>query len=150
MANVHTFSGSNLVQVLIVNATQGSLNTSYVAPFADGGSADRAVFKINIGATTQVLDMALYQATDAAGTGRKAITGAAITQVSSSTDEVVKTIEIGPGALDDKNDFKYVRAEITIASSGTTPYTVELIKHRLRYPGATDQHSSYAEAVVVL
>lgn len=150
MANVHTFNGSSQLDVLIVPATQGSLNTSYVAPFADGGGADRAVFKLTVGATTEDVSMALYQATDSAGTGRKAITGAAITTITSASDECVKTIEIGPGALDDVNGFKYVRAEVTVAAAGTTPYCVELIKHRLRYPGAVDQPSSYAEAVIVL
>ncbi len=150
MANVHTFSESHYVRLLIApSASNGDLNTAWVSPFADGGSSDRSVFMLTCGATTETVDVALYQASDSSGTGRKAITGAAITQITSSTDEVIKTIEIAPGALDDKNGFKFVRAEVTVGAAGTTPYSVTLINHRLRYPGDFDQHSSYNEAVLV-
>lgn len=149
MTIAHTYDASNHLKLLIVPATQGSLNTSYVAPFADGGAANRAVFQITVGATTQDVTMALYQAQDSSGTGRKAITGASITAITSSTDECIKTIEISPGAMDDKNGFKYVRAEVVVASAGTTPYSVQLIKHFLRRAGLNDQDSSYAEAIIV-
>lgn len=147
---MHTFDKSVKIRSLIVNADNGDLNTPWVQPFSGGASADRAVFMISVGTVGAQLDMALYQATDAAGTGRKAITGAALTQVDSNNDESIKTIEIGPGALDDKNGFKYVRAEVVVAGSATEVYTVALIQHRLRYPGIDDQHASYDEQVVVL
>jgi hypothetical protein len=155
MSNVHTFNGSNKVQLLIPCADNGDVNTSWVNPFSDGEGAERAVFLISVGTVGAQLDMTLYQAQDASGTGRKIITDAAITQVSSANDEKVATIEIGPGALDDPNGFKYVRAEVVVAGSATEEYTVLLIKHRLRYPGigwsgVGAQHSTYDEAVTVL
>lgn len=150
MANVHTFSGSHKLTVLLPIASQGDLNTSWVSPFADGEGADRAVFKISVGALTEEVDMALFQATDSNGTGRKVIVGAEVTQLTSSTDERTRTVEIGPGALDDANGFKFVRAEITVDGAGNELYSVEMIQHRLRYPGNFEQAASYDEAVIVL
>jgi hypothetical protein len=146
----HTFDGSHKLQSLIIPVDQGDVNTSWVNPFSDGGGADRAVFVLFIGTVGggATVDVALFQATDAAGTGRKAITGADLTQITPANDEKLASIEIGPGALDDANGFKYVRAEVNC--SATEIYGVFLIKHRLRYPGIGDQHTSYDDQVIVL
>ncbi len=144
----HTFDGEHKVKSLIIPVDQGSVNSAWVSPFADGGSADRAVFLMYVGTAGGTIDMALYQATDSAGTGRKVITGAHIAQVSAANDEGIVTIEIGPGALDDVNGFSYVRAEVTASSTDT--YGVFLIKHRLRYPGQGSQDASYSQQVIVL
>lgn len=149
MANYNTFSENHQVQLLLAPADQGDLTTSYVAPFADGGGANRATFFAVIGATTEEFDMSLLQATDSSGTGSKAIAGAAITQITSSTDEVIVSIEIGPGALDDIGGFKYVAAQVVLDGSGTCPYTVFLVKHQLRRPGDFTQDATYAEAIEV-
>lgn len=149
MANVHTFNGSSKLQLLIVPAAQASLNTSWVSPFADGGGADRAVFLLTVGAIAGTVAMKITQATSSAGAGAKDITGAAITTVTTSTDESLNTIEIAPGALDDTNGFKWVRAEVTVVT-GTPVYSVTLLKHRLRYPGIGGQDTSYRQAVIVI
>ncbi len=146
----HTFDKNIKMESLIPPADQGDINTSWVQPFSGGTSADRAVFLIHTGTVGTSLDMALYQATDATGTGRKAITSAALVQVTPSNDNAVATIEIGPGALDGKNGFKFVRAEILVSGADTDNYGVLLIHHRLRYPGLDDQPASYNQQVVVL
>lgn len=150
MANVHTFNGSSKLSLLIVSAAQSSLNSSWISPFADGGGADRAVFILNIGVvSSSTVAMKITQATDSSGTGAKDITDAAITAVTTSTDESLNTIEIGPGAMDDVNGFKFVRAEVTVGA-GTPVYSVTLLKHRLRYPGIGGQDTSYRQAVIVV
>lgn len=150
MANVHTFNGSSKLQLLIVSAAQGSLNTSWVSPFADGGGADRAVFLLDIGSVSSgTVAMKITQATSSAGAGAKDITGAAITAVTTTTDESLNTIEIAPGAMDDVNGFKWVRAEVTV-STGTPIYSVIMLKHRLRYPGIGGQDTSYRQAIIVI
>lgn len=148
MANVHNFSESHIVRHLIVNATQGTTQSAWVDPFVSG-EADRCVFMLILGATSENVDFSLTQATNTSAGGEKAITGASITTLTSSTDEVVVTIEIGPGALDDVNEFKYVSATVTVASAGTSPFAVLQINHRLRYPGIQSQHASYSQQVIV-
>lgn len=144
----HTFHTSHDVQLLLPPADQGDLNTSWVAPFANGGGANAAVFMLVVGTVAaDAIDLQVYQATDSSGTGAKVITGAAITQITTTTDECVKTIEIFPWNMDDVNGFKYVRANVTVAGAGTENYTVLLIKHQLRQPGNFTRHSSYTEYV---
>jgi len=150
MANVHSYHSNHKLVLLLPPADQGDLNTAWVEPFADGGSAERAVFEIVVGTAGANLDMKLTQATSSGGAGAKDITGAAITAITTTTDLCIKTIEIGPGAMDDKNGFKWVRAEVLVAGASTAVYSVTLIKHRLRYPGTGTQDATYSEQVVVL
>lgn len=150
MANVHTFAENHIVGLLVAPVTGATSTTTYIAPFADGGGADRIAFFLAVGAITEEVDMKLVQATDSAGTGSKDITGASITQLTSATDEKLVSIEIGPGALDDLNGFKYVAAVITVDNSASELHTAWYVKHRLRYPGLRSQPSSYAEQVLVL
>ena len=152
MANVHTFNGSNRLRQLIGLAAQGSLNTNWINPFASSGSngdADRAVFVIWVGTLSDDVDAKVTQAQDATGTGAKDITGAVWTTFTTTEDERFRSVEIGPGALDDANGFSFVRVEVTVAS-GTPVYGVFQINHRLRYPGIGGQDATYDEQVIVL
>lgn len=154
MANVHTFDGSHKARTLIAPAAQGSLNSAWVAPFSTSGragDADRAVFFLLAGTcdADDTIDVAITQAQDANGTGAKPVVGAVLTQVTDENDEALKTIEIGPGALDDANGFTHVRVEVTVAN-GTPVWGVFQINHRLRYPGTGGQDDSYDEQVIVL
>lgn len=142
----HKFDENVFVDVLITNAAQGSLNTSYVTPFADGGGANRAVFALLIGAASADVDFKLEQATSSGGGGAKDVTGASITTITTSTDECFVTIELGPGALDDKNGYKYVRGVVTVAG-GTPVYSVLLFKHAMRRAGEFTQGSNYTQQV---
>lgn len=152
--NLHSFYQNFDVQILVdVAGDNGDVTTSYVTPFVNGW--ERAVFLLVTGAVTEEIDVALYQAKDASGTDRKAITGAAITQIASATDQCVKTIEIGPGALDNSVDadgqslFTHVQAEVTVDAAGTEAYTLILLQYRNRYPGTFTHHATYTEAVEV-
>lgn len=143
----HSYAMSVKDTVAIVPAAQGSLNTAWVTPFSGAGAANRAVYKIFVGTISSgTISMALYQATDGGGTGRKAIVGAAITDFTTATDERMRSVEISPGALDADDGFIYVRAEV-IVSTGTPVWMVELVKHWLRNPGLGGQDSTYDQAV---
>jgi hypothetical protein len=147
----HTFHTENELQVLISPADQASTNSAWVAPFATGYRSDRAVFILSVGVVaTDTVAMSIKQATDSSGTGSKAITGASITTITGSTDNVVVTIDVAPGALDDANGFKYMRAEVVVSGSGSEPFGLLLNKYRLRHAGiAAALDDSYSEQVVV-
>lgn len=153
MSNTHTYHTSFKEGILLPLASQASANTAYVSPFAlsgySGVQANNAVFKIYVGAITQNVSLALFQATDSSGTGRKAISGASITAFTSATDLAFKTIEILPGALDDTNGFRWVRAEVTVAAAASELYMVVLQTYRLRLNGTVTQPSTYTESVLV-
>lgn len=148
--NPHTFHLNSPVQLLIDPADQASANSSWVAPFASGYRAERAVFIMPVGTiAAEEIDLKITQATDSSGTGAKDITGAAITQITTAGGNEVVSIEIGPGALDDANGFKYVRAEVTVDNAGAEPYAVLLVKHRLRHAVSDAIDSTYSQYVVV-
>lgn len=150
----YSFHLDNECAKVIALAAQGSQNSAWRSPFAaDGtagnGTANAVVYMIDIGTVTDDVDMKLTQATDSAGTGAKDITGAVLTTITTANDNKIATIELRPDNMDDKNGFKWVRAEVTVAS-GTPPYSVIEIKHSLRYPGAGTQDSTYDEQVEIL
>ncbi|RMG88669.1 MAG: hypothetical protein D6712_03170 [Chloroflexi bacterium] len=151
MSFFNNFDSDVVIHQGIAPATQGSLNTGWIAPFVNDG-ANRAVFLLDVGTLGAgvTIDMKLEQATDSSGTGAKDITGAVITQVTDTTDERVRTIEIAPNALDDINGYTYVRAVVTVAGgTGTAPYGVLALSRQLREPGNTTSGSDWDEAVFV-
>lgn len=156
MANVHTFDGSHKVRQLIGLASQGTLTTPWVRPFASsgaGGDAERAVFLIQVGtlASGETLAAKLRRALTSTGGSAEDIPGAAITTMTETTDERIRSIEIGPGAMSDAEGFQYVAAVVTVAGGDSAAiYGVTLINHRLRYPGTGGQDDTYDEQVIVL
>lgn len=152
---MHTFPQNFKLTQLIGLAAQGSLNTAWVAPFAaDGtltsGVGNRIVFELWVGVLgSGTIDFALYQATDNAAAGRKAIVGASLVQITTSTDVGINTIEIGPGALDDKNGYTWVRGEVTV-STGSPIWGIQAWNYWLNYPGIGGQDATYMQQILVL
>lgn len=147
MGSIRTFDSTHYLRVLDPIASQASANTDWIQVFAD---ANRAVFQIVVGAVGTSLAVKLTQAQDDAGTGAKDITSAAlvtITNGGSNGENSICTIDIGPGDLDDKNGFDYVRCEVT--ATGTCVWGVILCLYDLRIQPPT-QHSSYEQAVKLL
>ena len=93
------------------------------ASYIDISNFERFQFKLAMGATDGVLDVQVKQATAAAGTGTKVITGAAITQLSATDDNKQVLIEVQSNQLDINNGFRYVA--ITITAAGTTTLYAE-------------------------
>jgi hypothetical protein len=149
MAYVLGFDKNTKVRQLVALATQGSISSSWVAPFTTGES-NSAVFMFQVGTIGAGVSFAvkLRQAQDSAGTGAKDITGATISNFTETEDERIRTIEIGPGALDDANGFTYVQAVVT-ATGGTAIWGANMLLPALRYPGIGSQHATYDEYVIV-
>ncbi len=150
MTTIKSYDKHFLPKLEIVPADQASANTAWVQPFADGYGANRAHYMLIIGNVgTDNITAAVFQATDADGTDSKAVTSASITAVTSASAGEIITIEISPDALDNLNGFTWVRLVVTVASSGTEPYTVVYNRYDLRNVGNTPQHATYTQIIRV-
>jgi len=109
----------------------------------------RAVFIIAIGDTDTTVDASVYQATDGTGTGSKAISGGAITQVAADGDNRVVTIEVKPENLDFANGFRYVQLKVTAGSGTTGAHIAAPVLFYRAGDAPVTQPSNYAEAVTV-
>lgn len=141
---LRNFEDDIFVQVVSVPAaiTTATLPATYI----DVSQYDRFVFLISLGATNNTVDAQVVQATAAAGTGSKNITGAAITQLDGNDDNKFVTIEVDTQRLDIANDFRYVAVTVTVA--GTTTAEVLFFGLNARSRPIT-KVSAWDEAVVV-
>ena len=118
------------------NGAVGAHNSAW-ASMAD---YHRAFALLHIGqvAVTGTLDLALYQATDSAGGGAKAISGKSITQLTASDDGYVG-IELRSEELDVAGGFDYVRVQVTVGTD-TFTYSLHVFGFDMRYEpaGVTD------------
>lgn len=138
--NHHSFDDSIIPTTLIAHNTTASANSDWISPFTD--NANRYYALLNAGAIGTSIDLKVTQAQDSSGTGAKDVTDAdgnalAITQMVSADANELRGIDIGPGALDDKNGFKYIRFEVTIA--GSCDYSLVGFKYDLRYSGVNSR-----------
>jgi hypothetical protein len=140
----------SLAKVMLITneiavASQVSANTSWIQAFARG---NRLAYKVWAQVVGTSVAAKLSQATDSAGTGAKDITGAAITTITAAgSGKKFALIEIGPGAMDDKNNFAWVRLVATIV--GTCTWGVERMEYELRSPGEIAQDASFVESIAV-
>lgn len=95
--------------------TAGAVATAYV----DLGEVDSAMAVIMAGTLggSGTLDAKLEQATDSSGTGKKDITGKAITQLTQAGTDSDKQaiINVRAAELDVEGGFTHVRCEMTVA-----------------------------------
>lgn len=89
------------------------------ASYIDVSNFEAFAFVFELGATDGVVDLQVVQATAAAGTGSKNITGAAITQLSATDDNKQVAVEVDVNKLDLANGFRYVAVTATIAGATT-------------------------------
>lgn len=145
MAN-QSFAPNHDIQMLLMPAARGTTTTSYVQPFANGGGANRVAFLLVIGTISSgTVDFKLVEALTSGGGSAQDISGKAITQLGTSTDEVVVSIELEPGDLDNADGYTYVAATTTV-STGTPIWSVLMIKYDLRNSVSTF-HSTYSQQV---
>lgn len=116
-----------------VNRAIATYNTAWTSM----SNFQRLVAKLSVGviAAGGTVDMLLQQATDAAGTGAKAIAGKAITQLTQAggDGDDVCIIELRTEELDVDGQFEFVRAQLIVA--GNTAFTnLEVWKHVANYP----------------
>lgn len=97
--------------------TAATYNTAYVSL----QNYHRAVLFLDVGDMAQgaTLDVSLRQAQDTAGTGNKAITGKAITQLTQAGGDgnQVLCIELQTEELDVENGFEHVNARTVVANA---------------------------------
>jgi len=120
MGNLTTFNQQVYRQVAVA---PGALTTGdYPATFIDVAQFERFAFVIDLGAVGATsIDMKVVQATAAAGTGKKDVTGAAITQLDGDDDNKSALIEVAVNKLDINNGFRYVA--VTLTRSGGSSNT---------------------------
>lgn len=146
---VKSFDKHNMCVLLDPPADQVGANSTWVQPFANSEGGDRAVFMLITGLVdTNTITFELWQATTSGGAGpAKVITGTTITPIAIASAGEIVTIEIGPGALDDKNGFTWVQARV--GSGAANLWTLVYIRHNLRYPGLFAQDATYTQQVRV-
>ena len=114
----------------------------------DMGAHPRLFAIAIIGATDITVDVALQQATSAAGAGAKAISGAAATQITASGDNTFVSIELESVFLDRANGFQFVNLIITAGDGTTGAYVAGVVMAPARHAPVT-QVAAYAQQVVL-
>jgi hypothetical protein len=108
----------------------GGVSTPWIAM----NDFHRAIVIFSVGTLTGTLDGAVFQATNLAGAGAKAVAGKAITQLAATDDEVICGIELKTEELDVDGGFDCIRIQ-TVSSAvnvfgvivfGTTPRYAEV------------------------
>ena len=124
--------------------TTATVPTTYI----DVTDFERFAFLISAGALGASATVAaqVVQATAAAGTGSKVITGAAMTAFADDDDDQFVTIEVQSDQLDIANGFRYVAITVTIAN--TADLEVLFLGLNPRHVPVT-QPDAYIEAVQV-
>lgn len=100
--------------------TTGTLPASYI----NVGDYERFAFLLELGATDQTTDFKVVQATAAAGTGSKDVSGAVITQFSATDDNKQAIIEVETKKLDINNGFYFVAVTSTVATGTATTASI--------------------------
>lgn len=132
--------------VQVVNVP-GAITTGTVpATYIDVSNYTRFVFLLSLGATNNAVDAQVVQATAAAGTGSKNITGAAIAQLDGNDDNKFVTIEVDSQRLDIANGFRYVAVTLTVAGTTTAEVLFFGLNGRAR---PITKVSAWDEAVVI-
>lgn len=129
------------------DATVASTVASSWVSMSDYANIMAVVMAGTLGASATI-DAKLEQATDAAGTGAKDITGKAITQLTQAgTDDSGKQVTLNCRAdeLDVENSFTHVRLSITVAVA-TSDIGGIVLGLDARYQPATDS-TTVAEVV---
>ena len=96
----------------IANNHNGGISTEWVSL----SNYHRAVVMVFTGNLTGTLDVAIWQATNAAGAGAKVVTGKAITQLAATGDYSQCIIELKTEELDVDGGFDHIRAQ-TLSSA---------------------------------
>ena len=125
--------------------TAGTHDSGWVS-LSDFEQIQAIIFAGTLGASGTV-DAKLEQATDAAGTGVKDITGKAITQLTQAGGDSDKQaiINCRSEELDVENSFTHVRLRITVAAASCDGGAV-VLGHAARYQVADDL-ASVAEVI---
>lgn len=147
MGNPNVRPSDDAVLAAVINPSSqavGSVDSAWVS-MADFEAIQAPVLVGAFGAAATV-DALLQQATDAAGTGAKAITGKAITQLlAAGGNNRQAIINCRSEELDVENAFTHVRLRITVGAAATLTAGA-VLGHYARYQ-PEDDATSVAEVV---
>ena len=114
---------------------------TYTSGWVNMGQFDALMAVVMVGdlAATSTVDAKLQQATDAAGTGAKDVTGKSITQLTQAGTDSDKQVVVNCYAdeLDVENGFDYVRLSMTVAAAAADAGAI-VLGFDARYQPATD------------
>lgn len=102
-----------LLDILDINQYNGGVSGNWVSM----QNYHRGVVMITTGNLAGTLDVALWQATNAAGAGAKIVTGKAITQLTATDDRSQCLIEFQTEELDVDGGFDFVRFQTTSSAA---------------------------------
>jgi len=113
---MRSFHENMLANLVLIPGTIAS--STVPAAYISMADYERVVFLIFVGdmPTSSTLDAKVVQATDAAGTGSKDITGAAITQLGATDDDKMVSIEVRDTALDVEGGFTHISLTLVEAA----------------------------------
>ena len=107
-----------------------------------------AIIMAGILGTSATIDAKMEQATDGSGTGKKDITGKAITQLVKATDDDKQAIiNVRADELDVDNDFTHVRCEMTVGTATSDSAVILLGLDARHGPANESDLASVAEII---
>lgn len=110
-----TFADNTLLNII---APQTVDNNNVTSAWVYAGNAASVTAVVLVGATDAIVTATVEEASDASGTGAKAVDGATATH-SATDDNKASIIQVMSEKLDHANGFGYVRLKIAVAD-GTT------------------------------
>lgn len=122
---IHTFFEDVVINVIKTPGALGDAVYPAADAYIDVSDYERVAFLIALGATDQAVDMEILQATAAAGTDSKAVTGAKITQLTAAEgDDTWALIELQTEKLDINHGFHFVAASVDVTGGSAATGTV--------------------------
>lgn len=140
-------------QIAVGGVIDPDANTAaaYVSDYLDMRKFNKGLAIVMAGTlgTGATLDAKLVQATDAAGTGKKDISGKSITQLTQagSDDDKQSLINVDAQDLDVENGFCFVAIEMTVGTD-TSDSGAVLLGLEPRYAPASDNDLASVDQIV--
>lgn len=112
---------NQIVQIAKIVPITGAAtyNSEYINMASASAGQNEILAKVHCGVVGTSVDAKLVQATDASGTGKKDITGKAITQITTTDENASIELRLDDNLLDSDNDFVFVGLEITTVGATT-------------------------------
>lgn len=109
-------------------ASRAAANVSTGATYLSMQDFEFVTFTLNVGAITGtgLIDLAIVQATDAAGTASKAITSAALVQIADTGGSKLYGVTVRATQLDAAGGFYFVSATLTTTTAANVSSVVAL------------------------
>ena len=150
--STNTALGSERVAIVAAIDPDAYTAAAYSSDYVDMAKFEtiQAILLVGTMASTSTVAFKLQQATDASGTGAKDITGKAITtltQASPDASDKQAVINCRAEELDMDNDFRFVKAVMTVAVAASDAGAVILGMNPVHAPASDSDLASVAEIV---